>query len=314
MGGSRRPGTLGYYDDDEGEDLNDGTMIRARSLRPGPIGMDGNSTLSSHHLPSLMEQVLLSPVIQGNVQIINDMSAPMTWDSYWRMAYDRADKVLQAQANELLKRGNITKLEFEELVKARNTLVKEFRKPLSPFGKQYSEFLKPASRLPQPGELLAKKGRIEAVLDITITTVVVMKAPPEQRGRVTAREYTGLGFGVASGAGGAWAGCVAFAALGLPSLVLPVIGEVTEGTLCAVGGILGGMGVGWVGREADLCWRFFLSDDPCRRRSGVRGQRGISGLERGRRCDRAVPARFAPLHRVGVAAVCRQIRSVSADL
>jgi hypothetical protein len=33
-------------------------------------------------------------------------------------------------------------------------------------------------------------------------------------------------------------------------LVLPVIGEVTEGTLCAVGGILGGMGVGWVGREA----------------------------------------------------------------
>jgi hypothetical protein len=193
------------------------------------------------------------------------------------MAYDRADKVLQAQANELLKRGNITKPEFEELVKARNTLVKEFRKPLSPFGKQYSEFLKPTSKLPQPGELLAKKGSIEAVLesvgksraavnrlsllfrvagptllvlDITITTVVVMKAHPEQRGRVMAREYTGLGVGVAGGAGGAWAGCVAFAALGSPSLVLPVIGEVAEGTLCVVGGILGGIGVGWVGREA----------------------------------------------------------------
>ena len=225
----------------------------------------------------LTQQILLSPVFQESVQVADNMTAPMAWDSYWRTAYDRADKVLQAQANELLKRGNITKLEFDELVKARNTLVEEFRKPLSPFGKQYSEILKPASKLPQPGELLAKKGRIEAVLesvgksraavnrlsmvfrvagpgllvlDITITTVVVMKAPPEQRGRVAAREYTGLGVGVAGGAGGAWAGCVALAALGSPSLVLPVVGEVTEGTLCAVGGILGGIGVGWVGREA----------------------------------------------------------------
>jgi hypothetical protein len=31
--------------------------------------------------------------------------------------------------------------------------------------------------------------------------------------------------------------------------VLPVVGVVTEGTLCAVGGILGGLGVGWAGRE-----------------------------------------------------------------
>jgi hypothetical protein len=168
-------------------------------------------------------------------------------------------------------------LEYEELVKARNTLVQEFRKPLGPFGRQYSEILKPISKLPQPGELLSKKGSIEAVLesvgksrasvnrlsmvfrvagpallvlDITITTIVVMKAPPEQRGRIAAREYTGLGVGVASGAGGAWAGCVSLVALGSPTLVLPVVGEVTEGTLCVVGGILGGLGVGWVGREA----------------------------------------------------------------
>jgi len=221
--------------------------------------------------------MLLSPVFQETIQVVNNMTAPMAWDSYWRKAYDRADKVLQAQANELLKRGNITKLEFDELVKARNTLVQEFRKPLSPFGKQYSEILKPTSTLPQPGELLAKKGSVQAVLesvgksratvnrlsmvfrvagpallalDITITTIVVMKAPPEQRGRMAAREYTGLGFGVAGGAGGAWAGCVTLAALGSPSLLLPVVGEVTEGTLCAVGGILGGLGVAWVGREA----------------------------------------------------------------
>lgn len=227
--------------------------------------------------PSLTEVALLSPVFQGAVQITDNMAAPMAWDSYWRMVYDRADKVLQAQANELLKRGNITKQEFDQLVKARNTLVEEFRKPLSPFGKQYSEILKPSSTLPKPAELLARKGSIEAVLesvgksrasvnrlsmvfrmagpallvlDITITTVVVMKAPREERGRVAAREYTGLGVGVASGAGGAWAGCVSLAALGSPTLALPVVGEVAEGTLCVVGGILGGLGVGWLGREA----------------------------------------------------------------
>jgi hypothetical protein len=252
-------------------------MIRALSPRPGPIGNDHDSTRDSLHPSPLTQQLLLSPVFQETVQVTNNMTAPMAWDSYWRMAYERADKVLQAQANELLARGNITKLEFEELVKARNKLVEEFRKPLSPFGKQYSEILKPTSKLPQPGELLTKKGSVEAVLesvgksratvnrlsmvfrvagpallalDITITTIVVMKAPPEQRGRMAAREYTGLGFGVAGGSGGAWAGCVTLAALGSPSLALPVVGEVTEGTLCTVGGILGALGVGWVGREA----------------------------------------------------------------
>jgi hypothetical protein len=68
----------------------------------------------------------------------------MAWDAYWRLAYDHADKVLQVQANELLRRGNITNIEFEEMVRARNTLVEEFRKPLSPFAKQYSEILKPS--------------------------------------------------------------------------------------------------------------------------------------------------------------------------
>jgi len=274
MAGSRIPGPIGTTG--EPQDLDDGTMIRALSPRPGPISMDYDPTRGSLHPPSLTQQVLLSPVFQETVQITNNMTAPMAWDSYWRMAYDRADKVLQAQDNELLKRGNITKLEFDELVKARNTLVQEFRKPLSPFGKQYSEILKPNSKLPQPGDLLAKKGSVEVVLesvgksratvnrlsmvfrvagpallalDITITTIVVMKAPPEERGRMAAREYTGLGFGVAGGAGGAWAGCVTLAALGSPSLALPIVGEVTEGGLCLVGGILGGLGVGWMGRE-----------------------------------------------------------------
>jgi hypothetical protein len=252
--------------------IDPGTLALTRH-RPSPYAMDScQQTLQI----ALAQQVLLSPVFRETVQISSDMVAPMAWDAYWRLAYERADNVLQAQANELLKRGNITRAEFDEMVKARNTLVEEFRKPLSPFGKQYSEILKPSSKLPQPADLMSKKGSIEAVLesvgksrasvnrlsmvfrmtgpallvlDMTITTVVVMKAPMEQRGRVAAREYTGLGFGVVGGAGGAWAGCVSAAALRSPSLALPVVGEVTEATLCLVGGILGGLGVGWGARE-----------------------------------------------------------------
>ncbi|MGE3167195.1 MAG: hypothetical protein AB7O52_19995 [Planctomycetota bacterium] len=271
MGSSRRPGPMCTTTSD---DIDEGTMCLARSPTPGPVCTAAMKPEPAH---SRVEDVLLSPVFQEAVQIADNLTAPMTWDSYWRLAYERADKVLQAQANELLKRGNITRQEFEQLVKARNALVEEFRKPLSPFGKRYSEILKPASKLPQAAELLARKGSVEAVLesvgksraavnrlsmvfrvagpalfvlDMTVTTVVVMRAPPEERGRTAAREYTGIGVGLAGGVGGAWAGCVALATLGSPTLVLPVVGPVTEGTLCAVGGILGGIGVGWVGREA----------------------------------------------------------------
>jgi hypothetical protein len=268
MANARAPGVLGTSD--QPHDVDDGTMIRAQSPRPGSIGLDPAWR-------SVPEQVFLSPAFQNTVQVSDDMSAPMTWDAFWRSAYGRADKVLQAQANELLKRGNITRAEYDALVNARNDLVVEFRKPLSPFGRAYSEILKPGTKLPQPGELLTRKGSIEAVLesvgksrasvnrlsmvfrvagpalivlDITITTVVVMRAPPEQRARTAAREYTGLGFGVAGGAGGAWAGCATLATLGSPSLVVPIVGEVTEGGLCLVGGIVGGLGGGWLSREA----------------------------------------------------------------
>jgi hypothetical protein len=268
MGNARAPGVTGTPYPSYAVD--DGTMIRLQSPRPGPVGAEGAGQ-------SIPEQVLLSPAFRNTVQVSSNMTAPMAWDAFWRSAYGSADKVLQAQANELLKRGNITRAEYDALVHARNDLVVEFRKPLSPFGKAYSEILKSSARLPQPGELLTRKGSIEAVLesvgksrasvnrlsmvfrvagpalivlDITITTVVVMRAPPEQRGRVAAREYTGLGAGVAGGAGGAWAGCATLATLGSPSLVVPVVGEVTEGGLCLVGGLLGGFGVGWLSREA----------------------------------------------------------------
>lgn len=48
----------------------------------------------------------------------------------------------------------------------------------------------------------------------------------------------------------AGAGCASLAMLASPSLTIPLVGEVTTGGACLVGGILGGIGVGWFGRKA----------------------------------------------------------------
>jgi hypothetical protein len=46
-----------------------------------------------------------------------------------------------------------------------------------------------------------------------------------------------------------WAGCASAAALVSPSLILPVIGEVTVGGACFVGGFIGGLGLGYIGHQ-----------------------------------------------------------------
>jgi len=51
------------------------------------------------------------------------------------------------------------------------------------------------------------------------------------------------------GTGGMWAGCATASLLASPSLVIPLVGEVTTGGACMVGGILGGLGFGWFGRK-----------------------------------------------------------------
>src|ERR1700761_6848345 len=107
--GDSRPGPMCTT---RGDYIDEGTMCLSASPTPGPVCIANRPELASP--PA--EKVLLSPVFQVTVQVTDNLAAPMTWDSYWRMAYDRADKVLQAQANELRKRGNITNQEFEKLV------------------------------------------------------------------------------------------------------------------------------------------------------------------------------------------------------
>jgi hypothetical protein len=221
------------------------------------------------------DEYLYSPVVSQTTTAGFAVGSNLTWDSFWRQSYETANKVIQEQANDLLRRGNILEREARALVEGqRNALVSQMRQQLSPFGRLYSEILKPSGSLPTLEQLVAKKGSIEAVLtsvgksravvnrfaavsrvagpativiQITVSAMVIASARPEERGRVIAREAGGVGAGLVSGWGGMWAGCAGLAALVSPSLLIPIVGKVTTGGACVVGGIAGGAGAGWLG-------------------------------------------------------------------
>ena len=220
-------------------------------------------------------QVLVSSAVQTSVNVSFSIAPNLTWDGYCRLFYDELTKGIQRQANALLARGNISAAEAHQLVESqRNALVKQFRNRLSPFGRLYSEILKPSASLPTLDGLVQQKGSIEAVLksvgktrqvvdrigtasrvggpalivvQVTMTAIVIAEAPPPERGRVAAREVGGALGAASFGAGGMWAGCFAASTLVSPSLVVPVVGEITTGGACLVGGIVGGLGFGWIG-------------------------------------------------------------------
>lgn len=224
------------------------------------------------------EKVYYSYVTQAHevTEVPFPVAVTFTWDSFWRAAYMKANAALQRQADLLIARGAITVEEAKQLVEVqRNSLVQEFRKPLTPFGRLYSEILKPTKDLPTLEKLLQRKGSLEAVLrsvggtrqavnrltvvsrvagpaaiviEIAVSVVVVKLAPENERELVGSRQIGGAVGSIGGGLGGAWAGCAGLAALASPSLVVPVVGEVSTGTACFVGGVLGGLGVGAIGR------------------------------------------------------------------
>ena len=224
------------------------------------------------------------------VNVTGPLAANMSWDGWWRLAYDRADRLIQKQANILLERGNVTMAEARDLVEVqRNGMVIEYRKPLSPFGKFYSETLKPASSLPTLENMLERKGSVEAVLtsvgktrtavnriafigrsvgtegfvvEIVCVIVVIEEAPADQKGLVAAEQIGGSVGGLAAGTGGYWAGGLAGAAWAgtwvSPTLAIPVIGEITEGGAIVIGGIAGALFFGWAGHKAGTAAGHYL--------------------------------------------------------
>ncbi|HEU0044790.1 hypothetical protein [Sphingomonas sp.] len=218
---------------------------------------------------------LYSPAVRATSSATYAVGATQTWDAFMRQSYEHANDVIQAQARALIQRGNVSPAEARLLVEGqRNALVMQMRNRLSPWGRLYSELLKPTSTLPTLEQLVARKGSIEAVLasvgrsrssvngfaatmrvagpagiviQIGLSAVIIARAAPEDRNRVASGQAGALAGGVLGGAGGAWAGCAGLSLLVSPSLVLPVVGEITTGGACLIGGIAGAAGAGWLG-------------------------------------------------------------------
>lgn len=221
------------------------------------------------------EGVLYSSVVEAAVQLTMPVGAQLGWDAYVRLLYERAGKAIQQQANTLLVRGNVTLEEARALVESqRNTLVREFRKPLTPWGRLYSELLKPSNSLPTLQKLVIEKGSIKAVLQsvgksrvvvnriaavsrvagpasvilsISFSAIAIQEAPADLKGRTAAIEAAGTVGALGLGIGGSWVGCLTGAKLASPSLVIPGWGLVTVGGACMLGGLAVGMGAGFAG-------------------------------------------------------------------
>lgn len=219
-------------------------------------------------------QVNYSPAMQASVQASYGVGSAYTWDAFVRQSYDQATRAIQAQARLLTQRGNVSAAEARMLVEGqRNALVLQMRNRLTPWGRLYSELLKPSTSLPTLESLVARKGSIEAVLvsvgrsrtsvnrfaatmrvagpativiQISLSAVIIADAAPQDRARVATGQAGAIAGGALGGAGGAWAGCAGLSMLASPSLVVPVVGEITTGGACLIGGIAGAAGAG--------CW------------------------------------------------------------
>jgi hypothetical protein len=269
MAGGKSPAPYCSYSNPE--DVEDGTLCRASSPPPGSLGVTTGQATSRAPTP------VVSPALRITLEVPFSIAPQMTWDAFQRLAYDKLNAGLQQQANELLKRGSISYQEMEKLVNARNASVLQVRNRLTSFGELYSEMLKPRASLKTAEQLLSEKGSIEAVLEsvgktrqvvdrigivsrfagpaaivleISIVTVVIAQASPQDRGRVAARQIGGAVGGLAGGSGGMWLGCVSGAALASWSLVVPIVGEGATGGACLIGGLIGGLGIGFGGRMA----------------------------------------------------------------
>lgn len=222
-------------------------------------------------------EYLYSPAVRVSSDALFAIAPGITWDGFWRLHYDHISAGLQRQANLLLEQGRISAAESRALVAARNELLVRIRSQLSPFGELYSEILKSRAELKSFEPWIARKGNVEAVLrsvgktravvdriavvsrvagpaaigfEISLTALVIQQAAPQDRARVAAREVGGLAGSVGGGLAGMWAGCASASLLVSPSLGLPLVGGVTTGGACLVGGMLGGLGIGWLGRQA----------------------------------------------------------------
>src|SRR3979490_3297592 len=82
--------------------IDSGTMCVASSETPTPV---------NHCAVESATTLLLSPAFGSTVDITVSIAPGITWDAFWRLAYDRVNEGFSRQAELLLERGNFTREE-----------------------------------------------------------------------------------------------------------------------------------------------------------------------------------------------------------
>ena len=271
MADSRQPGPM--CQSNRPVDVDDGTMCRMPSSSPRPVGSSGATlggpiTVTSEDVKAAVDSVT------GNV-------GQISYDAFIRKyVYEPAAEAIGKQGEEFVRKGILSKAKAAEWVNAqRNTLLVNVRdQKNSPLGRAISEYLKPREKLPSVGDLTKKyaakmpgassddvfeaiirsgartRGSVNRVavvlrwggpvllaVNIGLSAHLVAEAPPEQRGRVAAREGGGLVGGTVGGWAGAKGGCAAGAAVGV------WFEGVGAAPGCLIGGVIGGLGIGYAG-------------------------------------------------------------------
>lgn len=184
--------------------------------------------------------------VEAAQSVVLNAGAELTWNGYVRAMYEAQAAALSRQAEEMVRSGVMLRQEAAEWVTVqRNALVIATRDGKNTrLGKAVSELLKPREKLPSLDQLVAKKlaanpgqsvdevyeaiiqgaGRTRAsvnrvsfivrragpamiVIDVAFSAYLVYTAPPEQRGRVAARQVGQTAGGLSAGWAGARVGC-----------------------------------------------------------------------------------------------------------
>jgi hypothetical protein len=250
--------------------IRDGTSCLASSPLPGPLGMRMSQAAKARPITL----ATAGKPEQATEEISVSLGAETTWDSVVRDIYNKGAQGIRAQAQELVRTGQMT----PEVAKIwangqRNALMQACRDKSSPLGRAIAEAIKPTPKTVAELEKLGKSaaGIIESagktnpyvnrvavgfryagptllVVGLAFSAYHIATAPPNERWHVTIQEAGMFGGALAGG----WAGGVGGLEVGagIGTLIEPVGGTAVGGVFGAVVGTIGGaIAGGWAGSK-----------------------------------------------------------------
>lgn len=147
------------------DDLDDGTLVRARSPLSGPVGTLEAGPCSAIAPTPPRNQRAVRTSLRDAVHVTTSALHPRIWEAFWQHAFERADRVLRSHAAQLLQWHDLTTTEQQTLANAWARVRQEFRSPSSQLGRAYSRILKSHARQSASRSVTAPSDEVETVVE-----------------------------------------------------------------------------------------------------------------------------------------------------